>query len=925
VSGTAWTDFLAEWLEQLGAIEFLSPRRAWIAVPALLVVIAAPLLRRHARGPVALSLVLRTIAIASLLAVICEPFFVEQSERSGRVVALADVSPSVGEAGIEETRAYLAAANRTPGVQPDLGAFGSSTLPVATPQELAPDPAPITDLAGGLRFAAARAGGERPARIIVFTDGRPTTGPADATAERLRDQGLEIVAIGVPGTTPPAPPAVELTELKALEVEEPGAMPTLRALAVAADDTQTRATLYIDGKPAGSRDWPLVKGPNELLVPLPDLPPGRYNVQLVVEGDLSPDDNNGETTITVRGAPKVLLLAADERKALIAEALRAQGMEIKVASVADAGPFDVYDAIVVLPDADAEALDQRAGDLAAFVGTRGGGLLAVGGSEGPGLARFAGSPTAFLLPVEVEPRRSAEEEPAPPEENKDPQPRIEIKEEKTQAYPITLCLLVDRSGSMQGEKMRQAKIAAASAARALTPQDRICVIAFGNQADVILAPQPAGDWNRVMQAIGPLPAAGRTAMYAALKSAYALLDKEKSPIRHLVLISDGESTDNGPWLDLVVGGASRKITLSAVGIGFQVDRRHLGRLSTWGKGKSWSVVHASEIPQVVTQDTLRVVRTRNERGKDAERSAGKDEPKKKDPEPEPEPKDPASEKPPTPPERVPGVALRTDPSAPREMFKGIPDEELPEVSGVEPSKPRFASWVAASAGEGEEESPVVAYRRFGIGTSAALLLDPESRGAQALREHAEFSKLMAQLVRSILPDGSTAKVQARTRLSDRGTRLDILVFGEDGQRRTDLDVTLELGDESLPVTRRSSRYEVGLPLRKEVTTARVRIGPPDQPLLDRHFVVPASRDPERAATGIDHDALVRLTGAAARVDLPPAEALDPPVAPVATSRPLGLPFLCLAAILLPLDAWARRRARSVSQSRQAILSASDRR
>jgi len=929
VFAAGWAAFLENWFEQLRLIEFLAPQRAWIAVPALVVMIAAPLLRRHARGPVALSFALRTAAIGCLLAVLCGPFFIEHGEFEGRVVALADVSPSVGEAGVAQTRDYLAGPGVDPEWKPDLAAFGASMRSVDSVDDLAVDTTPATDIAGGLRFGAARAGGDRPVRIVVFTDGRPTTGSADGTAARLREQGFELVVIGVPGTSPPAPPPVELTELTALEIEEPGAMPSLRAKAVAADATQVRATLYIDGKAAGSRDWPLKKGPNELLVPPPDLPPGSYHAQLVLEGDLSPDNNVAEATIRVQGTPKVLLLAARERKALIGEALRAQGMDVKVSGVADAGSLDAYDAVIVLPDADAEALDQRAGDLAAFVGTRGGGLLAVGGSDGPGLARFAGSPTAFLFPVEVEPRRPGEQDPAPPEDTKDPQPKIEIKEEKTQAYPITLCLVVDRSGSMQGAKMQQAKIAAAAAGRALTPQDRICVIAFGNQADIVLPPQPGGNASRVMEALGPLPASGRTAMYTALRKAYDVLDAEQSPIRHLVLISDGVPTDTGRWRDLVLGGTSRKITLSAVGIGFQVDRRHLGRLSSWGRGKLWSVVHAHEIPQVVTQDTLRVIRTRNERGKDAERAAKNKEPEEKKPENEPEKKEPAPEKPPTPPERIPGVALRTNPSAPREMFKGVKDAELPEVSGVEPSKPRFASWAAASAGEGDESYPVVAYRRVGLGTSAALMVDPESRGGAALREHDEFPRLMAQLVRSILPDGSPAKVRLRSRLSENGTRLELLVFGEDGQRRTDLDVTLavtlEGGDESLPVVRRSARYEVGLPLRSEVTMARVRVGPAEHPLLERQFVLPASRDPERAETGIDRDALVRLAGAPTRVDWSAAEALAPPVAPVATSRPLGLPFLFLAAILLPLDAWARRRARSVSQSRRATLSASDRR
>ena len=918
---------VGELLPHLREIEFMAPERAWLALPAILVLAAAPLLRRRQRrrAPVTLSLLLRATALAALLVVLCEPTFVEHGERVGRVIAVADISPSVGEMGVARAREFLAGA----GADVKTVAFAAQPRAVDDPKTLEPASEPATDIRAALRFAAAHAGARRPVRLVVLTDGRDTGGGfsgsgAAATATRLRAHGFEIAAVGVPATTPPAPPPVALRELRAEAVDEPGQVPTLRAVAVADADTEVQAILYIDGSPTEPRTWKLQEGENELLLAPPPLSPGRYHVQLLLTGDKTPDDNIAETTIIVRGAPRVLVLAAEERKALIAQALTAQGMEVRVAGAAGVESFDDYEAIVILPDADAEALDKHAADLTAFVGQRGGGLLAIGGGDGPGLARFAGSPLSFLLPVEVDARRAPQEEPAPPEENSDPQPKIEIKEEETEAYPITLCVLMDRSGSMAGPKIQQAKIAAASAARALTPQDRIAVIAFGDSADVVLAPQAAGDQRRVAALLARMPATGRTVMFAALRRAYQLMAEEKSPIRHIVMISDGVPTDSGRWRDLVLAGTRSKITLSCVGIGFQVDRRHLGTLSKWGKGQMWTVVNAHEIPQVVTQDTLRVVRTRNERGKDAERSAPKPETEKKpEQKPEEQPK-PKSDDPPKPPERKPGVAFKADASAPREMLKGVSDADLPEVSGVEESKPRFAAWVAARADDGEEGqpgTPLLAYRRIGLGTTAAFMVDPEAPGGAALREHAEFSRLMGQLLRSILPDGSPAKVQLRTQLSERGQRLVLSVYGEDGARRTDLPVTLAVGGDALPIVRRADGYEAGLPNREEPVTARVRVGAASAPLLERVFVLPGSRDPERGVTGIDREALLQLAGDPDLIDLSAQEALAPPVAPTASTEPVGLPFLLLAAILLPLEAWARRRARSASRLRRATPSA----
>jgi len=903
--GAAAADPLTPLLEAFGhlrGIRFDVPERAWLALPALAVLLVAPLLRRRAGRRALLPALLRAGGLAAIIAVLCEPFFIERGERPGAVVVVADVSPSVGERGLEQMRGWL-----PPG---EFVAFGAS--PRATAR-IEPDPEPATDIAAALRFAAARAGAVQPLRLLLLSDGRATLPGAEETAMRLRRRDVEIVAVGVPDRAPPAPPSFRLTRLRAREAGEPGGVPTLVATVAADAATRADARLFLDGREVGRQSVPLQGGTHALALPPLTLPPGSYYAQLFLGGDRTPDDNLAATTLRVEGAPRVLCLAARERASLIADALRAQGMEVTVAA-ADAA-LDGFDAVVVLPDADARLLDERSSDLAAFVGARGGGLLAVGGSEGPGLARVAESPFAFLLPVEVDARRVEPEKPKPPQDENDPTPKIEIKEEKTQAYPITLCLVVDRSGSMQGEKIQRAKIAAASAADALTDQDRIAVIAFGDEPRLVLPPQAGGSGQPVLRTLAPLPAEGRTAMFAALTLAYELMDKEDSPIRHIVLVSDGASTDGGRWRDLVLGGQSRKITLSCVGIGFEVDKHHLGRLASWGRGTLWSVVHAHEIPQVVTQDTLRIVRTRNERGKDAERTAPKQKEPERKPEEKPERK-PEQKEPDAKPAPLEGVPVRLEGAAPRGMFKGVEEDRLPDVASVEEGKPRFASWVAARA----DKTPLVAYRRVGLGTSGALMVDPESRGGRALREHEEFPRMMAQLVRSVLPDRPAATLQITTRLVDEGSRLVIQVFGEDGRARTDLPLELALDGTPAPVIRRSDRYEAELEPRAAMTAARLRVGEPARPLLERAFVLPPSRDPEMGATGVDEPALRRIAGGPLAPDV--AAALAPPVAETSQRRPLWLPFLVLAAILLPIDAWARRRARSASPSRRATRTAS---
>ncbi|MEM8885225.1 MAG: VWA domain-containing protein [Planctomycetota bacterium] len=901
---------LRDALAELPAVQFELPQRLWLAIPAVAILALMPLLRRRGgMRPVRLGL-LRAAILGCLVAVLCGPFYIERGEQTGAVFVLADTSPSVGVRGLEQMREALPA-----DTEARLITFGAEAKSIASRDEIAADPRPVTDIAEALRLAAVRAGTTRPLRFVVLSDGRANRGDANEAARRLRRRRVEVQAIGVPDRVPQSAASFRVLRLRASEVEEPGKVPDLVALVEAEAEARAEATVYVDGKEVATQPIVLQAGRNEVQVPALPLGPGEYAVQLLLRGDRSPDDNLADTMLRVAGAPKVLVLAAQKRRSLVAEALESQGMEVTVAG-ADA-KLDGYDAVVLLPDADARALD--AGALASFIGERGGGLLAVGGSEGPGLARLADSPAAFLLPVEVEARQASEDKPTPPDKNEDPQPKIEIKEEKTQAYPISLCLLVDRSGSMIGEKIQRAKMAAAASADALTRDDRISVIAFGDTAEVIMAPRQAGNAQEVYGRVARLQARGRTAMFAALQLAYRVLDKEPTPIRHIVLLSDGEPTDNGRWRDLVTAGTAEKITLSCVGIGFDTNRRLMGNLVRWGRGVLWDVSHAAEIPQVVTQDTLRVVRARDERGRDAERNAPKKEEPQKEREPEKEPEQEPKPEPPTddntPP---PGAPILVSRAAPPGMFKGIEPETLPEVAGIEESKPRFASWSAARGGD--EGPSLLAYRRIGLGTSAALMTDPEARGGRTLREHPEFSRMMGQLLRSVLPDRANAAVQMTVRLGDGGRRVLLQVYGEDGRPRTDLPLRLELDGEPVPTLRRSDRYEAQSLEREAVVAARVRIGTEARPLLTRDFVLPPSRDPELGEIGIDGDALLRLVEGPEHLDVPLAAALVPPVATTARTRPLWLPFLALAAMLLPLDAWARRRAKSVSPSRRATRS-----
>jgi len=312
---------------------------------------------------------------------------------------------------------------------------------------------------------------------------------------------------------------------------------------------------------------------------------------------------------------------------------------------------------------------------------------------------------------------------------------------------------------------------------------------------------------------------------------------------------------------------------------------------------------------VITLDTQRLLEARRDRARDAQPDLPETPEQERPPPPTPEP-EPEPLPPPEP------LELRADPSAPREMLAGLEDGTLPGVTGVEEGTPRMASWVAvrageAPSGEGEAGVPVVLYRRSGLGSTAVLASDPEAPSNAAFREHPEFARLIAQLVRSLLPDARGDPIALET-TADRGT-LSLRIRGEDGRARTDLRVVANLGGEELEFTRRADRYEAPLPAREDFVPLEVTVEGGAGPLLARRLVLAPDPPRELRETGVDRRMLVRLAGSADRVDGPPAEVLVAPTRLDPFSRSVALPFLLLAAILLPFDAWARRRAASASR------------
>jgi Ca-activated chloride channel family protein len=107
--------------------------------------------------------------------------------------------------------------------------------------------------------------------------------------------------------------------------------------------------------------------------------------------------------------------------------------------------------------------------------------------------------------------------------------------------PVNVAFVIDRSGSMAGERIVQAREAAILAVKRLDPNDIASVVIFDNQVDVLVPAQPVTNHNTYVDLIRRVGVRGSTAIYDGVQQGAREVRKYKDTQRlnRIVLLSDG--------------------------------------------------------------------------------------------------------------------------------------------------------------------------------------------------------------------------------------------------------------------------------------------------------------------------------------------------------------------------------------------------
>jgi Ca-activated chloride channel family protein len=160
---------------------------------------------------------------------------------------------------------------------------------------------------------------------------------------------------------------------------------------------------------------------------------------------------------------------------------------------------------------------------------------------------------------------------------------------ETQALPLNVALVFDRSTSMRKGRLERVKAAARKVMETMSSQDIISVIAFSDRAEVVSPAARVLDRDAVMQRIHRVHASGGTEIYRGLAAAVNEINKAPSAhyVNHLILLTDGHTYgDEEQCLALASSAALRGITFSAFGIGTDWNDTFLDKLVLPSGGRS---------------------------------------------------------------------------------------------------------------------------------------------------------------------------------------------------------------------------------------------------------------------------------------------------------------------------------------------------
>jgi len=597
----------------------------------------------------------------------------------------------------------------------------------------APLPGPIdpsrSRIADALRFAEATIPSGMAPTLVLLSDGQ-------STGEDLSEIGNELAARGVRVHTIPVEQA-DLPEILVRSINAPREANPQEPFPVEVEVVSNREgvavlEIFRNGALSAEREIQLTPGRNRFTFTERASEEGIVAITASIRAPEGADtfiDNNRLSAHVRTGDEARILLISDKPETLrfLSRALRQEGFKLDIRpptgipeTMAGLEPFGlvVFDNI---PATDPSISQMSL--IREYVRDFGGGFLMIGGENSFGLGGYFDTPVDEILPVQSD------------------------FEKDKETPSLAVALVIDRSGSMGGEKIEMVKTASEATINLLSPRDYGGVVAFDSQAFWVSDLQSAASAHSIIQKIRQLSASGGTNISPGLELAHRALSSNPAKLKHVILLTDGQSMP-GPFYEQTSRMAREGITVSAVAVGSGADRTLLEQIAQWGNGRFHFTADPRKVVQIFARETVT-----------ASRSA------------------------------IQELPFLPVPTRSAEFLEGIDFDFAPFLLGFVSTKPKATAdlWLATETGE-----PLLATWRYGLGKSGAFTSDARNRWAIDWLRWPSFGKFWAGVFRHLEREKDLGSVSSQ--IEQRGDRLTLTAeaVGRSGEILPDANASLKL-------------------------------------------------------------------------------------------------------------------------------------
>ncbi len=722
----------------IGPIQFDTP--AWLAFIPVLWIVVVLIGRRSLSGLGGVTrwsaLIIRLLVVTTLGAALADPHLRREGEGVSLMLVV-DGSASMPREALQSLPDYLGEplSRAQPGDRLGLVTTAKDAYARVLPRDNVPPAQALRraaesgDLDPGVRTGTAldeaiqMALTIKPAdtagRILLVSDGNETSGSLLRAAERAQATGIpvDVLAVdrGVGGE-------VVFDSLVAPATARQGQTVNLVATLRSTRATSGRLSLFVNDRPydldpgsdSNAAQIGVRAGVEPVTIPVELTRGGPQRFEAIFEPDEPSADavaqNNYAQGVTfVESEGMILLVSTDvAASAPLLEALTSAELDVETRSPLRA--FDTfqqlqaYDAVILFDIPASDFNGRQMDQLTQYVRDSGGGLVMVGGPDSFGAGGWIGTPVAEVLPV-----------------------RLDVPERREMPKGA-LAIVIDASGSMGmrigGTSLTQLDAAAEGAVAAINALSRLdlaTVIRFDSTTRVVVPMIQVSDKQAIARRVRRLGAGGGTIMFPAVRQAIRSLMEADAAVRHIVILSDGQTGDRGEWVSVVQEANERDISISTIAIGDGADTQLLSTLATQTEGTfhpvSANAGGLAQLTQIFIKEAQVIKRSLIWEG---------------------EPFTPAAT-------GAPSIPLR-----------GIPTP-VPPISGYIVTTDREGLSVVTLRGPQPENDPILAHWQAGLGRVVAFTSDATTRWSSSWVDWSPYDAFWEQHVRWVMrPAGSNS-------------------------------------------------------------------------------------------------------------------------------------------------------------------------